>query len=248
MIPSFVHARRAAGPRRRVGRRTSRERSQRPSALGRAPRARPRTRAGPHRPVGALLEARHRGRPARRAPVRGHRRRPRGEEIGGHRAAAGRARSTAGELVGRARQPPPPPGPRLRGAALPLRDRLRLRRVPRPPAPPHAHRPVAAADAGSRRRDPRGGRRGRLRRRLRARARRSRAEYERLREAGHAEAAPYALCLGYRIRYILDINAREAMHLSELRSAREGHPSYRAVAQSMHAAIAERPPCRRRRR
>jgi thymidylate synthase ThyX len=70
----------------------------------------------------------------------------------------------------------------------------------------------------------------------------SRAEYERLREAGHADAAPYALCLGYRIRYVLDLNAREAMHLTELRSAREGHASYRAVAQAMHAAIAERHP------
>jgi thymidylate synthase ThyX len=71
---------------------------------------------------------------------------------------------------------------------------------------------------------------------------RSRAEYERLRDAGHAEAAPYALCLGYRIRYVLDLNAREAMHLTELRSAREGHASYRAVAQAMHTAIAERHP------
>jgi thymidylate synthase ThyX len=68
---------------------------------------------------------------------------------------------------------------------------------------------------------------------------RSRAEYERLRET---EAAPYALCLGYRIRYVLDLNAREAMHLCELRSAREGHASYRAVAQAMHTAIAARHP------
>ena len=67
---------------------------------------------------------------------------------------------------------------------------------------------------------------------------RSRAEYERLREAGMAEAAPYALCLGYRIRYVLDLNAREAMHLIELRSGREGHPTYRAVAQAMYERIA----------
>jgi thymidylate synthase ThyX len=66
----------------------------------------------------------------------------------------------------------------------------------------------------------------------------SRREYERLREAGLAEAAPYALCLGYRIRFILDLNAREAMQLIELRSGREGHPSYRAVAHEMHAQIA----------
>jgi hypothetical protein len=65
----------------------------------------------------------------------------------------------------------------------------------------------------------------------------SRVEYERLAEAGLTEAAPYALCLGYRIRYLLDLNAREAMHLIELRSGREGHPTYRAVAQAMHERI-----------
>ena len=67
----------------------------------------------------------------------------------------------------------------------------------------------------------------------------SRREFERLEAAGLAEAAPYALCLGYRIRYVLDLNAREAMHLCELRSGREGHPTYRAVAQAMHERIAE---------
>ena len=63
-------------------------------------------------------------------------------------------------------------------------------------------------------------------------------EYERLGGSGLREAAPYALCLGYRLRYILDCNAREAMQLIELRSGREGHPSYRAVAHEMHAQIA----------
>ena len=67
---------------------------------------------------------------------------------------------------------------------------------------------------------------------------RSAAEYQRLAGAGLAAAAPYALCLGYRIRYVLDLNAREAMHLIELRSGREGHPSYRAVARELHAQIA----------
>jgi thymidylate synthase ThyX len=66
----------------------------------------------------------------------------------------------------------------------------------------------------------------------------SRREYERLLAQGLDRAAPYALCLGYRIRYILDLNAREAMQLIELRSGREGHPSYRAVAHEMHAQIA----------
>jgi thymidylate synthase ThyX len=67
----------------------------------------------------------------------------------------------------------------------------------------------------------------------------SRDEYARLADRGLHEAAPYALCLGYRIRFVLDLNAREAMQLIELRSGREGHPSYRAVAHEMHARIAE---------
>ena len=64
-------------------------------------------------------------------------------------------------------------------------------------------------------------------------------EYERLREAGFAAEAPYALCLAFRIRYVLDLNAREAMHLIELRSGREGHPAYRAVAHELHRLIGE---------
>jgi thymidylate synthase ThyX len=76
----------------------------------------------------------------------------------------------------------------------------------------------------------------------RAALERSAAEYHRLAGEGLADAAPYALCLGYRIRYVLDLNAREAMHLIELRSGVEGHPSYRAVAQQMHALIAEHHP------
>ncbi len=67
---------------------------------------------------------------------------------------------------------------------------------------------------------------------------RSQAEYERLADAGLPDLAPYALCLGFRIRYVLDMDAREAMHLIELRSGREGHPTYRAVAHEMHAQIA----------
>ena len=67
---------------------------------------------------------------------------------------------------------------------------------------------------------------------------RSRVEHARIVALGRPELAPYALCLGYRIRYVLDMNAREAMHLIELRSGREGHPAYRAVAHELHAQIA----------
>jgi thymidylate synthase ThyX len=66
----------------------------------------------------------------------------------------------------------------------------------------------------------------------------SRDEYERLRAEGFTEEAPYALSLAYRIRYVLELDAREALHLIELRSGREGHPSYRAVAHEMLRAIA----------
>ncbi len=66
----------------------------------------------------------------------------------------------------------------------------------------------------------------------------SQAEYARLRGGGFVEEAPYALSLAYRIRYVLELDAREALHLIELRSGREGHPSYRAVAVQMRDEIA----------
>jgi thymidylate synthase ThyX len=64
-------------------------------------------------------------------------------------------------------------------------------------------------------------------------------EWERLAGEGREREALYALCLGYRIRFVLDLNAREAMQLVELRSGREGHPGYRAVAHEMHRLIGE---------
>jgi len=49
----------------------------------------------------------------------------------------------------------------------------------------------------------------------------------------------YAVALAFRIRYSMQMNAREAMHLTELRSGPQGHPGYRWVAQEMHRLIAE---------
>src|SRR5436853_5556523 len=51
--------------------------------------------------------------------------------------------------------------------------------------------------------------------------------------------ASYAVCIEYKVRFVLDLNAREAMHLIELRSTPQGHPAYRLVAQEMHRLIAE---------
>jgi thymidylate synthase ThyX len=51
--------------------------------------------------------------------------------------------------------------------------------------------------------------------------------------------ASYAVSMAYRLRYMMQFNAREAMHMLELRSAPQGHPSYRRVALEMHRLIAE---------
>jgi thymidylate synthase ThyX len=37
----------------------------------------------------------------------------------------------------------------------------------------------------------------------------------------------------------MDMNAREAMHVIELRTTPQGHPAYRRVCQAMHRLIAE---------
>jgi thymidylate synthase ThyX len=68
---------------------------------------------------------------------------------------------------------------------------------------------------------------------------RSRSLFEDLGGVSEA-AAGYAVALAFRIRYSMQMNAREAIHLIELRSGPQGHPSYRRVAQQMHLEIAER--------
>jgi len=64
--------------------------------------------------------------------------------------------------------------------------------------------------------------------------------YEALRSAGLDAAAPYAVAMAYRVRFYMEMNAREAMHLIELRTAPQGHPAYRRVCQQMHHLIADR--------
>ncbi len=54
-----------------------------------------------------------------------------------------------------------------------------------------------------------------------------------------APQAAYAVALAYRIRYAMQFNAREALHLLELRTGPAGHPEYRKVGQQMHRLIAE---------
>lgn len=49
----------------------------------------------------------------------------------------------------------------------------------------------------------------------------------------------YAVGFAHRLRYQLQLNARAAMHLIELRSQPAGHPTYRRIAQAMHRLIAQ---------
>jgi thymidylate synthase ThyX len=68
---------------------------------------------------------------------------------------------------------------------------------------------------------------------------RSATLYESIIDSGLHDAAPYAVSMAYRVRFYMDMNAREAMHVLELRSAPQGHPAYRRVCQQMHTLIAE---------
>ena len=63
--------------------------------------------------------------------------------------------------------------------------------------------------------------------------------HESLASAGLADAAHYAVSMAYRIRFYVEMNAREAMHVIELRTAPQGHPAYRRVCQQMHRLIAD---------
>jgi thymidylate synthase ThyX len=64
--------------------------------------------------------------------------------------------------------------------------------------------------------------------------------HDALHTAGLSAVAPYAVSMAYRIRYYMEMNAREAMHLIELRTAPQGHPAYRRICQAMHTLIAEK--------
>jgi hypothetical protein len=66
------------------------------------------------------------------------------------------------------------------------------------------------------------------------------ALHEAIEAAGLPEVASYAVPMAYRVRFYMAMNAREAMHVIELRTAAQGHPSYRRIAQRMHRLIAER--------
>ena len=63
--------------------------------------------------------------------------------------------------------------------------------------------------------------------------------YDTLAEAVGTLEASYAVSMAYRVRYSMQFNAREAMHLIELRSQPQGHEDYRRVVTEMYRQIAE---------
>ena len=66
------------------------------------------------------------------------------------------------------------------------------------------------------------------------------ADLHRRLDAVHSPlVAQYAVSMAYRIRFYLQMSAREAMHVIELRTTPHGHPAYRRVCQRMHRLIAE---------
>ncbi len=73
----------------------------------------------------------------------------------------------------------------------------------------------------------------------RAAMERSAGLFDDLTASGRPDIAPYAVLMAYRIRFYLHLNAREAMHVIELRTTPQGHPSYRKVCQEMHRLIRE---------
>jgi thymidylate synthase ThyX len=61
--------------------------------------------------------------------------------------------------------------------------------------------------------------------------------YARIRPRTSGHVAQYVVPFGYNIRFAMNLNAREAFHMLELRTQAGGHPDYRRVCQLMHEQI-----------
>ncbi|MDH4119919.1 MAG: FAD-dependent thymidylate synthase [Acidimicrobiia bacterium] len=61
--------------------------------------------------------------------------------------------------------------------------------------------------------------------------------YERIRSELGPDVAQYVVPFAYNLRFVMEMNPREAFHLVELRSQPAGHVAYRRIAQEMHRQI-----------
>lgn len=64
--------------------------------------------------------------------------------------------------------------------------------------------------------------------------------HERLARNYAPTVAQYAVAMAYRIRFYMRMNAREAMHVIELRTSPQGHAAYRRICREMWALIKDR--------
>src|SRR5262249_290526 len=65
--------------------------------------------------------------------------------------------------------------------------------------------------------------------------------------AGLEDVASYAVAMAYRVRFYMDMNAREAMHVIELRTTPQRHAPYRPIRPPPPRPRARRAPARRAR-
>ena len=61
--------------------------------------------------------------------------------------------------------------------------------------------------------------------------------HETISDSAGSRVAQYAVPFANRVRFYMNMNAREAFHMLELRTQQGGHPDYRAVCQEMHRQI-----------
>ncbi len=61
--------------------------------------------------------------------------------------------------------------------------------------------------------------------------------YEEARADLGPDVAQYVVPFAFNVRFVMEMNPRQAFHLIELRSQAAGHPAYRTIAQQMHEAI-----------
>ena len=63
---------------------------------------------------------------------------------------------------------------------------------------------------------------------------------ERVRDRHGPLVAQYGVPFAYKIRFTMQMNAREAMHLLELRTQEQGHTEYRRVCNRMYELIRDK--------
>ncbi len=63
--------------------------------------------------------------------------------------------------------------------------------------------------------------------------------YEKVRPEFGIDVAQYVVPFAFNVRFVMQMNAREAFHLIELRTQPSGHRGYRTVCQEMHRQIRE---------